>query len=136
MAPHSEDSSHGDSLLTSNSVHANQISKSTTALRYSKEELLEFRATKENTGPKDTVSSVIIDKQPSVTIEDEKLDIIKLGQSLDVGHAEPQKEDEDKDFTDVVLEKKKKKKRSSGKNKNKKATPNGFEGNSLLSIFR
>jgi hypothetical protein len=134
MAPPAEDSSHDDSIPTADSLHAGPNSKPASGLHYSNEALLSLKHVKEESLAEKTDRSVVIEKKPSDTIEDEKLEDVRRYQSQDVGQVEPQGEDEDKNLDGVVLEKKTKKK-SSGKNKNKQEPPNGFEGNSLPFII-
>jgi hypothetical protein len=137
MASPAEDSCHDDSIPTADSLHAGPNSKPASGLHYSNEALLSLKPVKEDSLTEKTDRSVVVEKKPSDTIEDEQLKDVRLDQSQDVGQIEPRGEDEDKDLDEVVLEKKtkKKKKKSSGKNKNKQEPPNGFEGNSLPYII-
>jgi hypothetical protein len=133
MAPRIEDLCHDHSIITSGSVHHDQNSESVTGLHYTKEELLSFKSVKDGNLTEKTGPSVIIEKQPSVTFKDKKLEDVKPDQSQGTGRVEPQGDGTDNDLDEVIFEKKKKKKKkkSSGKNKNKKDGPNGFEGKSL-----
>jgi hypothetical protein len=134
MAPHTEDSCHGDPVFTSDSVHHGQNFEQVTRLRYTKEELLSFKRVQDGNLTEKTGPSVLIEKQPSVAFKDERLNDVKPDQSQDVAEVEPQVDGTDNDLDAVVPEKKKKKK-NSGKNKNKQAAPTGFEGKSLPPII-
>jgi hypothetical protein len=128
MAPHIEDSCHDQSNLTSDSVHHGQNSEPVTGLHYAKEELFSVRPVEDDNLTEKTGPSVVIGKQPSVTIKEEKLEDVKRDHSQGVAEVEPQGDGSDNDLDEVMLEKKKKKKKGSGKNRQE--APNGFEGNS------
>jgi hypothetical protein len=131
MAPHIENHCYDHSILTSDPARPDQNSEPVTGLHYTKEDLLSFRPVKDEDLVEKTGSSVIIEKQPSITFKDETFEDVKQNQSQGVGGVEPQRSGTDNDLDEVVLERKKKKKRSGGKNKNKQEAPNGFEGKSL-----
>lgn len=134
MAPHTEDSHHGDSVLTSDSGHAGQSPKPVAGHRYSKEDLLKFNSTTKHNPLEETDSPAVIDSQRSVTIE-EQPEHFKSDKCPAAAELEPQGDFQSNRLDDVVLEKKKKRKKSSGKNKNKQVPPNGFEGEFIVSIL-
>jgi len=128
MAPYTEDSYHDNTTLSSDPIYHDQNSKPVIGLHYTMEELLRLKPVKDDNLTEKTGLLVIIEKQPSVTFKDEKLeDVKKPDLSQGVAGVEPPRDGTDHDLDEAVLEKKKKKnKRSSGKNKREAA--NGFEG--------
>jgi hypothetical protein len=129
MATHIEDCCHDYSILTSDPAHWGQNSEPATGLHYTQEKLLSVKPVKEENFTEKISSSVTIEKQPSITIMDEKLEDVKPDQSQGIKRNELEGDGTDNDLDEVVPEKeKKKKKKSSGKNKNKQDVPNGFEG--------
>ncbi len=130
MSSHGEDSCHGDSVTTFDSVYAGQDSKPVTRLQYTRESLLNLRPLKDEKLTKN-IPSVILEKQTPATVEEEKHKDVKPDQSQGSAGVEPPVDGIDNFFHDVLLDekkKKKKKKKSSGKNKKKQEPPNGFEG--------
>ena len=131
MASHTENSCHDDSFLTSDSVHVVPNSQPITGLHYTNDDLLKLKPIKDNNLTGHNNPFVIIEKQPSVAMEDEKLQGVKPDPSQGMAEVEPRGDDKDNELDEIVVESKKKKKKSSGKNKKKQEPPNGFEGKSL-----